>query len=334
MKLLQIGVAKSGNFWLYKVLQSILHESGIEQRSFIQSQPIYAQAQTWQLSQAEQAGVDVLDITPNGCFYRISSVFREPVPDLDAYLNQVTHVWSHSPFCNTSADVLGKFDRVIYIIRDPRDVAISMSRFVFTPYMRQYYPSAAQQTSPEEVLDRQLAMHVGAWALHVGQYLLHRDHIGLYLLFYERMLYDFDNELQRLLHYLGLELDQAARDRIKQSTSFDTMKRQNPGHVRAGRSSGWVDTLTPAQKQRAVRVGAPMLNILQYPLNDSRNAERMLPVAPGVPDQTLRHALLSTQLRYSFYRGLQLGRFALSEQSWKEKFRRTLLYMHYRRSRA
>ncbi|NJM16702.1 MAG: sulfotransferase domain-containing protein, partial [Bacteroidales bacterium] len=36
--------------------------------------------------------------------------------------------------------VFPKFDKIVYIVRDPRDVALSMARFQFTPYMQTYYP--------------------------------------------------------------------------------------------------------------------------------------------------------------------------------------------------
>jgi aryl sulfotransferase len=142
--LLQSGLPKSGNFWLYKILQQCLQEAGLPRKAFIQNQPVYEIAKDWSLSYEEQTDIDVLDITGHGCFYRISSIFRHPVKDLDRYLSQTTHVWTHSPFCDAFHQVLPRFDKVVYIIRDPRDTALSHARFMLTPYMKTYYPSGFQ----------------------------------------------------------------------------------------------------------------------------------------------------------------------------------------------
>ena len=142
MRILQAGVPKSGNFWLYRLLRSITRESGMEHRSFIQEHPIYEIARELELGFAGQADVDCLNIEPEACYCRINggAVFYERIGDIDEYVSRCSHVWTHSPICQRSFDVLRKFDKVIYIIRDPRDVAVSMSQWVFTPYFVKYYP--------------------------------------------------------------------------------------------------------------------------------------------------------------------------------------------------
>jgi hypothetical protein len=72
--LLQSGLPKSGNYWLYKILQEILTKDG------------------------------------------------------------VTH------------------HKIVYIIRDPRDVALSTAKFVFTPFMQEQHP--AGERSGDEVCEQ------------------------------------------------------------------------------------------------------------------------------------------------------------------------------------
>ncbi len=94
--LLQIGPPKCGNYWLYNILQQIYRLKGIPYRSFISNHPVYREAKNWDFSHSLQAGIDLIDIESGKCFYRISSIFRTPIHDLDEYLAQTNHVWTHS----------------------------------------------------------------------------------------------------------------------------------------------------------------------------------------------------------------------------------------------
>ena len=105
MKLLQCGVAKSGNFWLYKIIQNIYAKAGLKSQSFITTQPIYDLAKAWKLSQLEQASVDVLDIESKGCAYRISSIFKMPIDNIENHVEQCSHVWTHSAYCSKSKEI-------------------------------------------------------------------------------------------------------------------------------------------------------------------------------------------------------------------------------------
>ena len=124
MRILQAGRAKSGNFWLYTIIKTIVTKAGHDWSGYVQTQPIYEIARHWELSYRDQAAIDVLDIERYRCYYRISSIFRMPIDDIDEYLSKCTLVWTHSSFCEQSAEVLPKFDKVVYVVRDPRDAAI------------------------------------------------------------------------------------------------------------------------------------------------------------------------------------------------------------------
>lgn len=278
MTILQAGASKSGNFWLYKILQSIAKHGGLEQRSFVQNQPVYELAKRWDLSYKEQKNIDVLDIEINKCFYRISSIFRMPIEDIDNYIHQCSHVWTHSTFCERSWVVLPKFDKVVYIIRDPRDRAVSASRFAFTPYMKKYYPHG--EPEQDSFLAHRLGSMMVDWMQHVGGYLKHKNDLQIHFVFYERLLHSFDTELVSLLQYLGIELDEKTIDYIKHEVDFASMKGENPLHVRKGRAGQWVQMFTDAQKRRAARIAGPMLKQLSYP-----TGSRMSNSLPCVPAQ-------------------------------------------------
>ena len=291
MKILQIGVPKSGNFWLYKIVQSVMTHAGLAQDSFIQNHPIHPLAQAWPLSHSEQANIDVLDIERHRCFYRVSSVFRMPIVDIDAYLAACSHVWSHSAYNPRSERVLPKFDKVVYIVRDPRDHAISMARFAFTPYM--------QLVSPHDAADRKLylrqrlPMMIRDWVGHVGGYLPHVQRLNMHLVFYERLIHAFDSEMAALLRYLELEPSPALVAQIKRDVAFDTMQQQHPDHVRKGQAGQWRQRLSAKQKRQAVWLAKPLLTLLGY--SETAVSPTNLPalpadLSPALVQQTVRQS--------------------------------------------
>ncbi len=272
MNILQVGLPKSGNFWLYTILKHILQAANLEAQSFIQKQPIYELAKTWDMSVRNQINIDFLDITHNGLFYRIGNIFRYPVDDLDDYLNNSTLVWTHSQFSPKSLKVLPKFDKVIYLVRDPRDVAISWANFVFTDYMRRYYPFlTAPESEPKTYLSSHLKTIISDWSGHISGYLKHQKKLDIHFVAYERLLNCFEGEFANLLAYLDIEIDQNAKTYIKAQVDFSSMKTDNPNHLRKGHSGQWVDLLSDAEKKMVLDEAASLLKLLNYPLNEREN---------------------------------------------------------------
>jgi aryl sulfotransferase len=294
MKILQSGLPKSGNLWLYRILQLCAAEAGWPRSSFIRDHPIQQQAKDWDLSFPGQATIDVLDFRHGQAYCRISSRFRERVRDFDDYLARTSHVWTHSPLTLAERPLLARFDSIVYIIRDPRDAAVSMSRFVLTPYMQAHYPR--RELPPESYLDRYLSRIVKTWVRHVGQSLLQRHDLRLGFVFYERLLDDLDGELARLLALLDLDLDAAARARIKAGVQFESMQPSSPGHLRAGRRGAWRQALSDGQRAAAAKAAGPLLCWLGYPADADAEAELPLPALPAqLDDAALRRALAHAQ---------------------------------------
>ena len=284
MNILQVGLPKSGNFWLYTLIKHILEAANLEAQAFIQKQPIYELAKTWDMSVRNQINIDFLDITHNGLFYRIGNIFRYPVDDIDDYLNNSTLVWTHSQFNPKVLEVLPKFDKVIYIVRDPRDVAISWANFVFTDYMRRYYPFlTATESEPKTYLSYHLKTIISDWINHISGYLKHQKQLDIHFVAYERLLNCFDREFANLLAYLDIELDQNAKTYIKDRVDFSSMKTDNPNHLRKGCSGQWGDILSDGEKKMVLDEAASLLKLLNYPFNERENK---LPEIPANLDET------------------------------------------------
>lgn len=280
MTILQAGVPKSGNFWVYRIIEEIIDNSSLERRSWIQRHPIHEIAKTWDLSYEGQADIDVLKVEPNGVFYGIDTIFRYPIENLDDYIRHCSHVWTHSRFCGGSMAVLPKFDKLVYIIRDPRDVAVSMSRFAFTPYMMKYYPHNYE--TPEGFLQERLDRIVEKWVHHVAGYLKHKNDLNIHVVFYERLLHRFQQTLGSLLDYLDVEVSGETRATIQRVVSYGTMREENPHHVRKGESYQWAHELSDKQQSRVREIARPMLCLLNYPGKREALSQGVVPL-PYVP---------------------------------------------------
>lgn len=267
MKILQNGYPKSGNYWLYKIIDNIFSQANLNKQSFIKNHPIYQLAKHWDLSYPQQAEIDMIDVLYIGTFYRVSSVFRRKIPDFSEYVNQTSHVWSHSNYCEKSADVFSHFDKVIYLIRDPRDVLVSAAKFAFTPYMQNYYPTF--HDNPATYLDMELEILSNHWSNHVMEYLERFPFDNIYFIFYENLLMDFDHELDNLLRYLEIDLSESQKQEIKDLTKFKTMKANSPNHVNKANLYNWKNILTAKQKQRVLDQIYPVLELLNYPIDDA-----------------------------------------------------------------
>ncbi len=278
MHILQVGAAKTGNFWLYRILQELSSLAGWEKRSFIQQHPIHELAKHWQLSNEDQAYLDSIFITPNGCFFKISSIFRMPIDDFDEYLSMSSIVRSHSRFCSQTTSVIAKFDKTVYLIRDPRDMIISFAKFAFTPYYKRNYPHSYENS--EEFIEKKVEQKIWGWTQHLSGYLNHMDDLKIHVVFYERLKQDFTKEIMSLAEYLDLELTAEQINRIAETTSVEAMQSKNPHHVREGKTGGWKSTLSPRQKRRALLSAGPLLRLLNYPLSADEFDKNRL---PGIP---------------------------------------------------
>lgn len=264
MSILQIGFERSGNLWLWSIIEGLLGQAGVPHRSFIQRQPIYEIAKHWDLSFQGQAGVDRLEIGPARSYCLIYPIFLSPLEDVEAYARECSHVWCQSHFHDeASPSVLSKFSKVVYIARDPRDALVSMSRYVFLPFARKYFPAA--EKTPEEYIEKRLAGFMRNWVRHAGGYLQSQREARIHFIFYERLLRSFDEEAGRLAEYLGLSLDRGSAETVKKNAAFAAMKTQNPYHVSEGTAGQWKARLSTAQKKAALGIAGPLLELLNDP---------------------------------------------------------------------
>lgn len=302
MKILQSGAPKCGNFWLYQIIQQILTKTNRNTTSFIEQQPVYSLAKAWDLNFPDQARIDVLEITDLQYSYRISSIFRMPVDDIRSYIAQTSHVWTHSPVCKKSNEVLPLFDKKIYIIRDPRDRAISAAKYYCSAYMLKYFPQ--QEKDPERFLQKNFDKLMHEWVWHVFDYLRLSRTYNIHIVFFEGFLLDFQQELARLLDYLDIDLNSAQKAALEKAVSFPALKKENPKHLKKGESGYWMNHLTDEQIEKAEIMAGPLIRYLHYPAGCSpmeRNQPMIFSSTPVHHDfERLKQEILQAQqLLYS-----------------------------------
>ncbi len=288
MNILQVSAPKSGSYWLNTILKKSLEKKGQDISFFIRQQPEYEDLKDRKLSFKEQAGTDMIDIEEDKTFYRVSSLLKKPVPNLQQYAEQATLAWTHSTWCSKTAEVFAFFDRKVCIVRDPRDTALSAAKFAFTPYMQQHYPSS--YNSVEDFLEGEYERLLEQWVWFYGNYLLHSAELDLHFVFYENLLKSFPKEYDSLLQYLQLDLTEAEKKEVEEEVSFSSMKEESPRHLQKGKSRKWVDLLSIDQIEKAsVKAGA-LMRIFGYPLTPGEGDK--LPAFPkDIPKQELEEIL-------------------------------------------
>ncbi|MFP4145022.1 MAG: sulfotransferase domain-containing protein [Phycisphaeraceae bacterium] len=177
---------------------------------------------------------------------------------------------SHMPF-------VPQYGRVIYLVRDVRDVAVSYYHF-----QRKY--GAIPSDLPladflHERFNAGKADGMGLWTDHVESW-LDRGPRQFQLHRYEDLRRDPVGGLTKMIRFVGLECDPARIEAAVQAASFDSMKKiEKQDHdkfrglaqtdasvpfVRSGRTGGRDPLLTDELRRELTRVHRPALERLGY----------------------------------------------------------------------
>lgn len=264
IKILQAGMPDSGIFWLYDIVQEILKSKEIECKSFIRNHPVYEGVKNRDYIDDKRAGMDIMDIEPGRCYYRVNAAVRNPIFYLPDYVRRCSHVCTFSETNSETENVLHRFDKIIYIVRDPRDTAIAAANFAFTPYMKRYHPH--DFNSVEEYLDHNFEGLLLQWKRHLLEYLMLRDSFKMYFIPYENVIDDFKSGVEQLSTYLGFQLSNNEVLNIYKAVNFDGMKTKDNGHFRNGKSMRWDEYLSPEQHEISCAIAGEVIEMLGYPV--------------------------------------------------------------------
>src|SRR5271166_1001432 len=191
---------------------------------------------------------------------------------------------SHEPF-----DV--RFRKVIYLVRDPRDVAVSEYHF---DLKKRYIES---DVTLEQFVKRFIAgdtSSYGSWWEHAASWIAARHGNPAFLLVrYEDLLADSVGETAKIAKFLGIQatqerllaaVDRSSADRMRklekqqaeQWTGTKNTRKEIP-FVRAAKSGGWKEALPRRLAEEIEIAWAPLLKFLSYEL------QSLQPDGVGVP---------------------------------------------------
>lgn len=184
---------------------------------------------------------------------------------------------SHEPFDS-------RYPRVLYIVRDPRDVAVS--RYYFTLKWRGIpdgYPFE-DFVKQRFLVPGNAVLNSGSWGDHVLGWLAARaGRAEFQLIKYEDLKKDTAHELQRMATLLGVETNSQIIARAIDLSSFERMRsldKTEPLHwlkqartdvpfIREGRSGGWRTVLSEGAVAAIEAAWWPLMQLLGYELTAS-----------------------------------------------------------------
>ncbi len=185
-------------------------------------------------------------------------------------------LWSHEAFEHG-------YPKVIYIVRDPRDVVVS-----YYHHNKKFYGPSGWKVSFSTFFDQFIAgkLWPGAWEAHVEGWLAQKDAFpdDVHVARYEDLVCDPSTSTQELSRFLdcgatGEDVEDAVNwsefsnmrrledeqsQAIDAAIKGDSMPESRLHFVRRGKISGWSEELSEDQQARAVAVWGGTMSRLGY----------------------------------------------------------------------
>ena len=268
---------KSGNTWLRLLLANLL--SGSAQPVDINRDQLH---EFYPVSHVEAEELTLIDT---------SLLTREEIDLLRPILieagaaeaNDPLYIKTHDAYrLNPDGEPLlgrGAARVALYIMRDPRDVAISLAFH----NARSVDWAIERLNSSEHTLARskhrlqpQLPQLVGDWSGHITSWTEQRD-VPVHVLRYEDLRADPVGVFGAAIAFLGLDAAPAAVERAVRFADFAELQRQerqsgfrernwksDTPFFRAGRAGAWAEILTPAQQEAILAAHRPVMARFGY----------------------------------------------------------------------
>ena len=192
---------------------------------------------------------------------------------------------SHEPF-----DV--RFRKVIYLVRDPRDVAVS--EYYFDRKKRYIAPEMTLEQFIKPFLAGETSSY-GSWRAHAARWIRPRYGNPAFLLVrYEDLLTDPIGKTAKIAEFLGIKADEerlraaverSSADRMRKLEQQDADKwtgtkntRKEIPFVRAAKSGGWKESLPRPLVEEIEVAWFPLMNFLGYELQSQELDSKAMPV--------------------------------------------------------
>ena len=268
IKTLQAGVAKSGNYWLYNIIQELYKTKYDIFPSYIKSHSEYENLKSHKLSYDNQVDIDTIAFNNKKLWFYVSSIFKEEITNNNVYFDKTSVVWTHSELNNGFNKIIHHLDKVVYIIRDPRDVFNSKINFAFSDYSQKYLK---KRNDINKFRRNRLHTSVINWNSHVIKALKQKEKYPdkIHIVFYETLLENPFLEIKNLSIFLGFNISSKLISNIVDSTSANKLRLKDKGHVSKNiYLYKWKNTLDENEKKTFISRSGFLLSYLGYPIKD------------------------------------------------------------------
>uniref|UniRef100_A0A670IM69 Sulfotransferase n=1 Tax=Podarcis muralis TaxID=64176 RepID=A0A670IM69_PODMU len=196
---------------------------------------------------------------------------RAPWIELDedlkiALKNPPRLLTTHLPFQLFPKSFLHSKAKVIYTMRNPKDVMISY--YHFSKGLKIVEDPGTLEEYMEEFLSGSVSY--GSWFEHVKSWMEMKDRSNFFIITYEELQQDLRGSVKRICHFIGKELKSQQINSVVENASFHKMKDNNMSNftqfpdtyfdhtkgklMRKGISGDWKNHLTVAQNEHFDRV--------------------------------------------------------------------------------
>jgi Sulfotransferase domain len=187
-----------------------------------------------------------------------------------------------------------RYPKTIYIVRDPRDVALSYYDFQ-RKYMQIEDGHPLERYVDDFVHGRLGSEDWGTWGENVASWIYTRAWRKEFLLLrYEDMLKDTVFELGRIARFLGVDAEPSALQRAVALSSADRMRelekaeqdqwigtkkrRKDIPFVRVAKAGGWRTSMPEACARQIESAWGPIMSYLGYPLTGEKAPDKVLSI--------------------------------------------------------
>ena len=268
IKTLQAGVAKSGNYWLYNIIQELYKTKYDIIPSYIKSHSEYENLKKYKLSYDNQVDIDTIAFNNKKLWFYVSSIFKEEITNNNVYFDKTSVVWTHSELNNGFNKIIHHLDKVVYIIRDPRDVFNSKINFAFSDYSQKYLK---KRIDINKFRRNRLHTSIINWNSHVIKALKQKEKYPdkIHIVCYETLLENPFLEIKNLSIFLSFNISSKLISNIVDSTSAKKLRLKDKGHVsKTIYLYKWKNTLDENEKKTFINRSGFLLSYLGYPIKD------------------------------------------------------------------
>ena len=204
------------------------------------------------------------------------------IPDTSSQSNRVLKATPRPRIIKTHEYFDHRYRKMIYIVRDPRDVALSYYDFQ-RKYMQIEDGYPLEQYVDDFVQGRLISLDWGTWEENVASWMYTRGKRKEFLLLrYEDMMKDTMHELTRIANFLGIAPETQRLQQAIQRSSADHMRelekleadqwvatrnrRKDIPFVRVARAGGWRNSLPETCVRQIEMAWGDLMTTLGYEL--------------------------------------------------------------------